>query len=55
MVSACPSAGFVLGPIVGTSLYQIDHALPYLCACLLMLPLTIYVRRFGKIERRKTL
>ena len=55
MVSACPSAGFVLGPIVGTSLYQIDHALPYLCACVLMLPLTIYVWRFGKIERRETL
>ncbi|MGK2905023.1 MAG: MFS transporter [Desulfuromonadales bacterium] len=55
MVSACPSAGFVLGPIVGTSLYQIDHALPYLCACVLMLPLTVYVWRFGNIVRRETL
>ena len=53
MVSACPSAGFVLGPIVGTSLYQVNHALPYLCACLLMLPLFIYVLRFGRLERRK--
>ena len=53
MVSACPSAGFVLGPIVGTSLYQFNHALPYLCACLLMLPLFIYVLRFGRLERRK--
>ncbi|MDT8443005.1 MAG: MFS transporter [Desulfuromonadales bacterium] len=55
MVSACPSAGFVLGPIVGTSLYQISHILPYLCACLLMLPLAVYVWRFGRIEQKKTL
>ena len=53
MVSACPSAGFVLGPIVGTSLYQVNHTLPYLCACLLMLPLFLYVLRFGRLERRK--
>jgi MFS family permease len=51
LVSACPAAGFVLGPIVGTSLYQIDHALPYICALVLMLPLTIYVWRFGRIKR----
>jgi len=55
MVAACPSAGFVLGPIVGTSLYQVDHALPYLLACLLMVPLTLYVWRFGRSERRKLL
>lgn len=55
MVAACPSAGFVLGPIVGTSLYQVDHSLPYLLACALMLPLTLYVWRFGRMERRKAL
>ena len=49
MVSACPAAGFVLGPIIGTSLYQLDPALPYLFACLLMIPLTIYVWRFGRV------
>ena len=53
MISACPSAGFVLGPIVGTSLYQVNHSLPYLLACMLMLPLTLYVWRFGRIERSK--
>ncbi len=42
LVSACPAAGFVLGPLVGTSLYQINPAYPYLCACLLMIPLTVY-------------
>ncbi len=54
MISACPSAGFVLGPIVGTSLYQVDHGLPYLLACALMLPLSLYVWRFGRIERSKS-
>ena len=53
MISACPSAGFVFGPIVGTSLYQVDHGLPYLLACALMLPLSLYVWRFGRIERSK--
>lgn len=52
LVSACPAAGFVLGPIVGTSLYQVDHTLPYLCALVLMLPLTLYVWRFWRGERR---
>ena len=53
MISACPAAGFVLGPLVGTSLYQLDHTLPYLCACVLMLPLTLYAWRFGRMERNK--
>jgi len=55
LVSACPAAGFVLGPIVGTSLYQIDHTLPYICALVLMLPLTLYVWRFGRIKRKARL
>lgn len=42
-ISACPAAGFVLGPITGTSLYQVHHTLPYVCALVLMLPLTIYI------------
>ena len=53
LVSACPAAGFVLGPVVGTSLYQLNPALPYLCACALMLPLTIYAWRFGRTAQRK--
>jgi MFS family permease len=44
LISACPAAGFVLGPLVGTSLYQLDPVYPYLLACLLMVPLTIYAR-----------
>jgi MFS family permease len=53
LVSACPAAGFVLGPLVGTSLYQANPALPYLCACLLMVPLTVYARRFGSSDRHQ--
>jgi MFS family permease len=52
LVSACPAAGFVLGPIIGTSLYQIDHSLPYICSLVLMLPLTLYAWRFARIVRR---
>jgi MFS family permease len=51
MVSACPAAGFILGPIIGTSLYQLNPSLPYLCACALMVPLSIYVWRFGRSKR----
>jgi MFS family permease len=53
LISACPAAGFVLGPIVGTSLYQVNHSLPYLCACILMIPLTLYAWRFGRVERKQ--
>ena len=52
LVSACPAAGFVLGPIFGSSLYQIDHTLPYICSLVLMLPLTLYVWWFGRRESR---
>ena len=51
LVSACPAAGFVLGPIFGSYLYQIDHTLPYICSLVLMLPLTLYVWWFGRRER----
>ncbi|PLX99724.1 MAG: MFS transporter [Desulfuromonas sp.] len=48
IVSACPAAGFIIGPILGTSLYQINHALPYLCAGLLMLPLAFFIVRLAR-------
>jgi len=52
LISACPAAGFVLGPIIGTSLYQFHHTLPYLCGCLLMVPLVIYAWRFERGNRQ---
>jgi len=45
LVSACPAGGFVLGPLVGTSLYQLQPVLPYLVAALLMIPLAVYTWR----------
>lgn len=51
LISACPAAGFVLGPIVGTSLYQLQPTLPYYCAFALMLPLVLYARRIGRGEQ----
>jgi len=45
LVSACPAGGFVLGPLVGTSLYQLQPVLPYLAAGLLMIPLILYTWR----------
>jgi len=48
LISACPAGGFVVGPIVGTSLYQINHTLPYYCASLLMLPLIFYTLRYSR-------
>ncbi len=51
LISACPAAGFVLGPLVGTSLYQLNPAYPYLCTCLLMMPLTVYAWRLRRQGR----
>ncbi|MCP3176895.1 MFS transporter [Desulfuromonas sp. KJ2020] len=48
LVSACPAAGFVAGPLIGTSLYQVNHVYPYLCACLLLVPLTLYAWRLDR-------
>jgi MFS family permease len=45
LISACPAAGFVLGPLIGTCLYHFSPILPYLCAGLLMIPLLFYVWR----------
>ena len=50
LISACPAAGFVLGPMIGTSLYQINPAFPYACSALLMFPLLLYT---WKLSRRQ--
>ncbi len=47
IIASCPAAGFILGPIIGTSLYQLAQPLPYLCACVLMVVLIIYLRFSG--------
>ena len=45
LASACPSLGFVLGPLIGTGLYTIDHRFPYMLVVALMVPLAVLVWR----------
>lgn len=45
LASACPSLGFILGPLVGTGLYSLDHRFPYMLVVVLMVPLTVLVWR----------
>lgn len=48
LASACPALGFILGPLVGTGLYTLDHRWPYLLVMALMLPLTLLAWRLVK-------
>lgn len=48
LASACPSLGFVLGPLLGTGLYSIDHHFPYLLVMALMVPLAVLVWRLRR-------
>lgn len=45
VIAASPALGFILGPIVGTALYQLGETLPYWFTTLVFIPLTIYVWR----------
>ena len=40
LASACPALGFILGPLVGTGLYTLDHRWPYLLVMVLLIPLS---------------
>ena len=43
VIAASPALGFILGPIIGTSLYQVGETLPYWFTTLVFIPLTAYV------------
>lgn len=45
LASACPALGFILGPLVGTGLYTLDHRWPYLLVMVLLVPLTFLAWR----------
>ena len=45
LASACPALGFILGPLVGTGLYTLDHRWPYLLVMVLLLPLSLLAWR----------
>lgn len=41
MMSACPALGFIIGPVLGTGLYQWLPQAPYWLVCVLVLPLIV--------------
>lgn len=43
VIAAAPALGFILGPLLGTSLYHLSHTLPYWFATGIFIPLTLYV------------
>lgn len=45
LMSACPALGFIVGPVVGTGLYQINPLWPYWLVVALLVPLSIAVWR----------
>ena len=48
LASACPALGFILGPLVGTGLYTLDHRWPFLLVMGLTVPLAYLARRLVK-------
>ena len=48
LASACPALGFILGPLVGTGLYTLDHRWPYLLVMGLTVPLAYLAWRLVK-------
>ncbi|MCG8393795.1 MAG: MFS transporter [Pseudomonadales bacterium] len=48
LASACPALGFILGPLVGTGLYTLDHRWPYLLVMSLSVPLAILGWRLAR-------
>ncbi|MBK6287119.1 MAG: MFS transporter [Pseudomonadales bacterium] len=45
IVTAIPALGFILGPIAGTALYQLDPHYPYVLTTLIMIPTSVLVFR----------
>lgn len=45
LISACPALGFIVGPLLGSSLYQLYPASPYIVSAILFGPLVIFAWR----------
>jgi MFS family permease len=43
--TAIPAMGFILGPVVGTGLYQLNPHYPYVLTTLILLPASVFVFR----------
>lgn len=52
LLGAAPGLGFIVGPILGTSLYQLEPRLPYAATVLIITPLVLYI--WNKKHKNKT-
>lgn len=43
LLGASPGLGFIVGPILGTALYQVEPHLPYVVTVLIITPLVLYI------------
>lgn len=41
LMAACPAMGFILGPVLGTGLYEVEPHMPYLLVMVLAVPLVL--------------
>ena len=48
LMAACPAMGFILGPVLGTGLYQLAPHLPYILVMALSVPLLVSSWRLGR-------
>ena len=54
LTSACPSSGFIIGPLIGTALYQLNTIYPFLFISLLFVPLIIFIYRINPPLKEST-
>ena len=45
LATAIPALGFIIGPVAGSGLYQINPSYPYVFTTLLLLPTCVWVYR----------
>ncbi len=48
LVAAAPALGYIVGPLAGTALYQLDPHAPHIFVAISCLPLLFYLYRLGR-------
>jgi len=48
LVASAPALGYIVGPLAGTALYQLDPHAPHIFVAVSCLPLLIYLHRLGR-------
>lgn len=43
LISACPALGYIVGPLLGTSLYQLNPLYPYIVTLVIVIPLSVFI------------